>query len=51
MIQDTGGESLQLFDDVPPPSNEDFKFLTEEEAKYFAENYKRFLPDSSPIKE
>lgn len=48
LLQDKGGQYLE-YSENPPPSREDFKFLSEEEAKYFAENYKRFLPSTSPI--
>lgn len=44
LLQDKGGENLEYMGDNPPPSNEDIKFDSPEQAKWFAENYKKFAP-------
>jgi len=43
MLQDRGGENLEYIEN-PPPSQEDIRFESPEEAQYFAENYKTVAP-------
>ena len=42
-LQDRGGSELE-YDENPPPSREDFRFQTPEEANYFATHYKTVAP-------
>jgi len=48
LLQDKGGPELE-YNENPKPSSEDIKFNTPEEAEYFAENYKKHVPESSAL--
>lgn len=44
LLQDKGADSLQYMGNNPPPSSEDIKFNTEEDAQYFSNHYKEVAP-------